>query len=81
MAAFLPDQADQSSSSSYARPGCVQKAPSQLVDELLHPPKEIQGWRPKPTVVELLNIAEYSHQVTVLLLLSHHWCVTHALTF
>ena len=49
----------------------VQKAPSQLVDELLNPPKVIQGWRPKPTVVELLNIAEYSHQVCIVQLVTY----------
>jgi len=42
---------------------CLQKSPSQLVDELTNAPKYIEGWRPKPSVVQLLNIAEYSHQV------------------
>ncbi|KAL0040642.1 hypothetical protein WJX79_000331 [Trebouxia sp. C0005] len=41
----------------------AKKSPSQLVDELTNAPKYIEGWRPKPSVVQLLNIAEYSHQV------------------
>ena len=43
--------------------GVLQKTPSQLVNELTYPPQHVEGWRPKPKVVELFNIAEYTHQV------------------
>eukprot|EP00775_Hariotina_reticulata_P008964 gene8964-9139_t len=37
--------------------------PSQLVADLQKPLIHAEGWRPKPQVVQLLNIAENTHQV------------------
>jgi ADP-heptose:LPS heptosyltransferase len=42
----------------------MQWSPSQLIADLTQPVVHAEGWRPKPQVVELLNIAEHSHKVS-----------------
>ncbi|KAK9824158.1 hypothetical protein WJX72_008157 [[Myrmecia] bisecta] len=39
------------------------KLPSKLIQELAEPCTHADGWRPKPRIVELLNIRDYTHQV------------------
>lgn len=41
----------------------VKKTPSQVVLELTQPRTLERGWRPKPKIVEFLNISEYTSQV------------------
>jgi hypothetical protein len=59
-----------------------QKPPSRLIQQLTKQSTHVNGWRPKPEVVELLNIAEHSHQVrrraaccvrSVWMSCAHHW--------
>ena len=40
----------------------MQKLPSQYIAELADPQTHAEGWRPKPQVVESLNLADYTHQ-------------------
>ena len=40
----------------------LQKLPSQYIAELAEPQTHAEGWRPKPQVVESLNLADYTHQ-------------------
>ena len=48
----------------------TKKAPSQLINELLaaQPPSHVEGWRPKPHIIELLNMADFTHQVAYVFL-------------
>lgn len=41
----------------------LQKRPSQLVHEMHNPPTHMEGWRPKPQIIEYLNLADFTHQV------------------
>ncbi|KAG2489301.1 hypothetical protein HYH03_012133 [Edaphochlamys debaryana] len=41
----------------------TKKAPSQHMAELAQPPRNVEGWRPRPRIIELLNIADFSHHV------------------
>lgn len=43
-----------------------QKAPSQQVNELAQPVRHAEGWRPKPKILELLNMADFTHHVRAL---------------
>lgn len=40
----------------------LQRLPSQVVAETTQPITHVEGWRPKPRIVELLNMADYTHQ-------------------
>lgn len=42
----------------------LQTCPSQLVEDLDQPNLHAEGYRPKPQIVELLNIAEHTHKVS-----------------
>ena len=44
----------------------LQKTPSQHITELIQPVKHADGWRPRPKILELLNMADFTHQVRVL---------------
>eukprot|EP00798_Chlamydomonas_sp_ICE-L_P006741 gene6741-3411_t len=41
----------------------TKKLPSQLLNELTQPPSHVDGWRPKPKIIELLNMADFTHQL------------------
>ncbi len=53
----------------------AQKVPSQLIQQLTAPATHVNGWRPKPKILELLNLADHSHQVRVRQLPSDADCV------
>lgn len=42
---------------------CTQWSPSQLIEDLNQPTLHAEGHRPKPQVLQLLNIADHTHQV------------------
>ncbi|KXZ49496.1 hypothetical protein GPECTOR_21g722 [Gonium pectorale] len=39
------------------------KSPSQQVAEVSLPVRDVEGWRPRPRIIEHLNIADFSHHV------------------
>lgn len=41
----------------------VQTLPSQLIQQINKPPVTVEGTRPKPRIIELLNISDYTHHV------------------
>ncbi len=43
-----------------------QKLPSQMLAELSNPAtRHAERWRPRPRIIELLNLADYTHQVCI----------------
>lgn len=55
-----------------------QWTPSQHIADLEHPSLHAEGYRPKPEVVQLLNIAEHTHKVSPKMV--GHWADSWAAT-
>ncbi|PNH08880.1 Hydrocephalus-inducing protein [Tetrabaena socialis] len=41
----------------------TKKLPSQQVAELAQPARNVEGWRPRPKIIEFFNITDFSHHV------------------
>ncbi|GIL73961.1 hypothetical protein Vretifemale_3959, partial [Volvox reticuliferus] len=41
----------------------TKKTPSQQVAEVSQTGRNVEGWRPRPRIIEHLNIADFSHHV------------------